>query len=41
MTVEASALPHYSLAELLAQMLDEVPRVPGWEEMPAVGRETF
>ncbi|QDQ29102.1 AbrB/MazE/SpoVT family DNA-binding domain-containing protein [Chitinimonas arctica] len=34
-----SAKPRYKLADLLAEMPGELPRVDGWDEMPPVGRE--
>lgn len=39
MTVEAPSRPRYKLADLMAEMPDGLPRVEGWEEMPAVGLE--
>lgn len=39
MTVEAPTHPRYKLADLLAEMPKGLPRVEGWDEMPAVGRE--
>lgn len=39
MTVEAPTRPRYKLAELMAEMPEGLPRVEGWDEMPAVGRE--
>jgi len=34
--------PHYKLADLLAEMPSEpLPRVEGWEGMPAVGQEAL
>ncbi|MDI3260287.1 MAG: AbrB/MazE/SpoVT family DNA-binding domain-containing protein [Sinobacteraceae bacterium] len=39
MTVEAPSRPRYRLADLLAEMPDGLPRVEGWDEMPAVGKE--
>jgi antitoxin ChpS len=39
MTVEAQPKPQYTLAELLAQMPDGLPRADGWDVMPAVGLE--
>ncbi len=31
--------PHYKLSDLLAQMEGGFPRVEGWDESPAVGKE--
>jgi hypothetical protein len=31
--------PRYHLAELLLDIPEEIPRVEGWDGMPAVGRE--
>lgn len=39
MTVEAPSRPRYKLDELMAEMPDGLPRVQGWDEMPAVGLE--
>lgn len=39
MTVEATSKPRYKLVDLMAEMPDGLPRVSGWEEMPAVGHE--
>jgi antitoxin ChpS len=39
MTVEAPTRPRYRLADLMAEMPHGLPRVEGWDEMPAVGRE--
>ncbi len=39
MTVEAPSRPHYKLADLMAQMPQDLPRVEGWEEMLPVGLE--
>ncbi len=39
MTVKAPAKPRYKLADLLAEMPDGLPRVGGWDNMPAVGLE--
>lgn len=39
MTVEAPHKPRYKLAELMAEMAAGLPRVDGWDEMPAVGLE--
>ncbi len=33
------AKPKYQLADLMAEMPDGLPRVEGWDNMPAVGRE--
>lgn len=33
------AKPKYRLADLMAGMPDGLPRVEGWDDMPAVGRE--
>lgn len=33
------ARPKYKLADLLAEMPEGLPRVEGWDEMPAVGLE--
>ena len=34
-----AAKPKYRLADLMAEMPDGLPRVEGWDDMPAVGRE--
>lgn len=39
MTIKALRRPRYELAQLLAEMPDELPRVEGWDAMPAVGLE--
>jgi len=39
MTVQAPARPRYKLADLMAQMPKGLPRVQGWDDMPALGRE--
>jgi antitoxin ChpS len=39
MTVEAPSRPKYKLADLMAEMPAELPRVAGWDDMPAVGLE--
>lgn len=39
MTVEAPTRPRYNLAELMAEMKQGLPRVEGWDEIPAVGLE--
>lgn len=33
------AKPKYTLAQLLAEMPEGLPRVPGWDAMPDVGKE--
>ena len=37
--ISAPRKSKYSLEQLLAEMTDGLPRVDGWEEMPAVGQE--
>ena len=39
MTIESRARLRYKLADLIAEMPDGLPRVEGWDEMPAVGME--
>ena len=39
LVVKPLARPRYNLSDLLAQMNGEFPRVTGWDESPAVGRE--
>lgn len=39
MTVEAPIRPRYKLSDLMAEMQEELPRVEGWDEIPAVGQE--
>lgn len=39
MTIEAPTRPRYKLAELMAEMPQGLPRVEGWDDMPAVGLE--
>lgn len=39
MTVEAPTRPRYKLSDLMAEMPEGLPRVDGWDEMPAVGLE--
>lgn len=39
MTVETPARSRYRLADLMAEMPEGLPRVEGWDEMPAVGLE--
>ena len=41
MTVEAPTRPRYKLADLMAEMPEGLPRVEGWDEMPAVGLENI
>ena len=38
-TLEVPPRKRYKLAELMAEMPEGLPTVPGWDEMPAVGRE--
>lgn len=39
MTVQAPARPRYRLEDLMMEMPDGLPRVEGWDDMPAVGKE--
>lgn len=39
LTIEAPTRPRYTLADLLAEMPDGLPRVEGWDDMPTVGLE--
>lgn len=40
MTVQAPSRPRYRLADLMAEMpRKRLPRVEGWDDMPAVGLE--
>lgn len=39
MMIEAPSRPRYKLVDLMAEMPNGLPRVDGWEEMPAVGLE--
>ena len=39
MTVEAPKRPRYKLADLMAEMGQGLPRIEGWDDMPAVGLE--
>lgn len=39
LVVKPLARPSYKLADLLAQMNGEFPRVEGWDDAPAVGKE--
>ncbi|MGP1692410.1 MAG: AbrB/MazE/SpoVT family DNA-binding domain-containing protein [Giesbergeria sp.] len=39
LVMEPKAKPRYTLAELMAEMPDGLPRVEGWDEMPSVGLE--
>ena len=39
MTVQAPSKPRFKLADLMAEMPEGLPRVDGWDEMPAVGLE--
>lgn len=41
MTVEAKNRPRYKLDDLMAEMPDGLPRVEGWDTMPAVGLEKY
>lgn len=42
MTIAASAIRRYKLADLLAEMPDgKLPMVDGWDAMPPVGREVL
>jgi len=33
--------PQYKLSDLMAEMPNGLPRVRGWDELPAVGRESI
>lgn len=37
--VEPKPKPRYSLAQLMAEMPDGLPRAEGWDELPSVGLE--
>lgn len=37
--IETPTRPRYSLADLMAEMPQGLPRVEGWDEMPSVGSE--
>jgi len=39
MTVQPARRPRYSLAQLLAEMPEGLPRLPEWENMPPAGQE--
>ena len=39
MTVEAPPRPRYKIADLMAEMPARLPRVKGWDAMPAAGQE--
>ena len=39
MTVEAPRRPRYKIADLMAEMSTRLPKVKGWDEMPAAGLE--
>ncbi|WPL18340.1 Growth regulator [Thiorhodovibrio winogradskyi] len=39
MTIKVPERPRYQLTELLAEMPNGLPRVEGWDEMPALGLE--
>ena len=39
LTVEAPSRPRYKLADLMAEMPDELPMVEGWDDLPHVGLE--
>ena len=39
LVVQPRPRPRYSLAQLMAEMPEELPRVDGWDDMPAVGLE--
>lgn len=39
LTIEANTRPKYKLADLMAEMPDEIPMVKGWDDMPLVGME--
>lgn len=39
LTIEAPTRPRYTLADLLAEMPDGLPRIEGWDDMPSVGLE--
>ena len=41
MTVSAPRKHRYKLADLLAEMPGELPRVKGWDAMPPVGKEAI
>jgi antitoxin ChpS len=40
LTIRATRRPRYVLSELLAEMPAELPRVEGWDSLPAVGLES-
>ena len=40
MVIEAPNKPRYKLAELMSEMPTGLPRIEGWEEMPAAGLES-
>lgn len=37
--VKAESKPHYKLADLMAEMPEELPMVDGWDELVPVGQE--
>ncbi len=39
MMIKVPGRPRYQLSELLAEMPNGLPRVEGWDEMPAIGLE--
>lgn len=39
LTIKAPRRPRYDLAQLMAEMPEGLPRVEGWDSMPAVGLE--
>lgn len=41
MTIESPLRPRYKLADLMAEMSGDLPRVEGWDEISPVGQEEF
>lgn len=41
LSIKAPSRRRLKLADLMAQMPQELPKVEGWDEMPAVGLEVF
>jgi antitoxin ChpS len=41
LTIEAKKKPQYNLADLMAEMPNEIPMVEGWDNSQAVGLERY
>ncbi len=39
--IEADTKPKYKLADLMAEMPEDIPMVLGWDDMPSLGMEKY